>query len=71
MNTDTITLDQIVTFAILMESGAGILTKAPRYITEKFLYCMEENEPRNLEGILDDNNKAKLDRWRERWKSLT
>lgn len=71
MDINEITLYQIVTFAIIMENGQGILGKSPDYIKEKFEYCMRESDPEYLEGVLDYVNQAKLHRWRDRWKYST
>lgn len=67
MNTDKVILDQILTFAILMENNEGILVKAPSYILEKFISCMSFNDPVFLEGLLDSKNLYKLQQWRQRW----
>jgi hypothetical protein len=69
MEIKDITLEQIVTFAIITENGEGIMGKAPSYLREKFQYCMQTAEPQYLEAILDSSNKAKLEAWRQRWTS--
>jgi len=53
-----------VAFAILMENHDGILGKSPRYVHEKYDLCMSMEHPENL---LDYTNKAKFDRYMERW----
>lgn len=61
------TLEQLVTFAILMESHDGILYKSPRYIAEKWKLCSLTTALPYLEGLLDSTNKAKLAAWLHRW----
>lgn len=60
-------LVQLVTFAILMESGRGILDKGPAYILEKWGLCRSTKSVVYLEGMLDSENKAKLTLWLHRW----
>jgi len=67
MKPNEVTIDQLVTFAILMQAGEGILDKAPHYIIEKFDSCMSFNDPQFLEGLLDSPNLYKLKQWRQRW----
>lgn len=62
------TIDQLVTFAILMENGEGILGKDPWYIIEKFTSCTSTENPTYLRQLLDLQNQAKFDRWHENWR---
>ena len=67
MEANKVTIDQIVTFAILMENDEGIMGKAPSYIRKKFNSCTCTANPNYLEAILNCSNKAKLQAWRHRW----
>lgn len=49
----------LVSFLILMQGGEGIMGKAPSYILEK----QQTAGP----YLLDNDNKAILDAWIERW----
>lgn len=71
MNTDQVTLDQLLAFALLMENNGGILNKAPSYIREKFSFCMSTSVSLSLLGELDSTNRAKFIEWRTRWTSKT
>lgn len=57
---------QAVVFAIIMQNGEGIKTKAPHYISKKLWAC--ENDP-HPERILDDENKKIYDEYIELWSS--
>jgi len=67
MDTNNVSIQQIVAFTILMESGHGIINKSPVYIREKFDYCMDESNLKHIEGALDPDNQFKLRQWRETW----
>lgn len=67
MNTNQVSVEQIVTFAVLMENNQGIIGKAPSYIKEKFSECMQTTNPWLLKAILDSENRAKFEAWRQRW----
>jgi len=67
MDTDKVTMEQLVAFAILMENDEGIMGKAPSYIREKFHSCMSFNNPTSLEGLLDRKSLYKLQQWRQLW----
>jgi len=54
----------LVVFAILMESGNGIVDKSPAYIWEKFQLAMISPSP---EQLLDQKNRRKLERWLKNW----
>lgn len=58
-------LRRLVIFAILMEHGDGIVSKAPEYIEEKFQSCVSVPYPENL---LDSEGKIKLKEWLKEWK---
>lgn len=57
-------IKRLVAFAVLMESGDGVLAKSPLYVEEKFWACVG---CRNPEHLLDDRNKEKYRRWMRRW----
>lgn len=57
-------LDNMVCFAILMESDPGILGKSPDYVLEKFHQCVNNDNP---ERLLDSKNLAKLAAYRSIW----
>lgn len=61
---DPVRLKQLVVFAILMENGEGVVDKSPDYIEEKHVVALMTNEP---ETLLDPSNRAKFERWLERW----
>lgn len=69
MDTEHVTLLQMVAFAIIMENNEGIMTKSPRYIKEKFSFCMEVTNPKHVRSIMDSSNRAKFDAWRQQWTS--
>lgn len=58
-------LKQLIAFAILMENNDGILGKSPDYILEKYEGCQSLAKP---EGLLDLQNKAKFQKYMERWR---
>lgn len=57
-------IKRLVAFAVLMESGDGILAKNPGYVEEKFWAAMQTPDP---EHLLDAHNKEKYRRWMRRW----
>lgn len=63
-----IEIENIVAFCILMENNDGILGKAPSYIIEKYCGLIEGNTE-YPENFLDFKNKAKFDKWKEKWRS--
>lgn len=67
MNTEHVTLAQLVAFSIFMEHNQGILGKAPSYIKEKFALCTQTTNPEHLASSMDGGNRAKFDEWRQRW----
>lgn len=69
MDTEHVTLNQLVTFAIIMENNQGIIAKSPDYIREKFNFCMSTDNFDYLLGILDSTNEAKMEVWKQRWTS--
>jgi len=60
-----IDLKGAIVFAILMESGKGILNKAPIYIEEKLSKIEKLNKP---EVLLDPFNMRKFEEYKKRWK---
>ena len=67
MNRD-MSIEQFVTFAILMENNEGILMKSPNYIRGKYKSC-KNSPPEFLANLLDDNNQQKLYSWKKRWEA--
>lgn len=61
----TLNVRQAVVFAILMQSGDGIMSKHPSYVLEKVRLVEDMSTP-ELVG-LDANNKAIFDRYRAHW----
>jgi hypothetical protein len=59
-----IPIDRLVIFSIIMENGDGIIGKSPDYILEKFASASTAFNP---EGLLDEKNRKKLEKWRRRW----
>lgn len=55
---------QLVTFAILMQSGEGILGVAPSYIMEKYGVVQRYDRP---ELLLDSTNRKIFDDWVNMW----
>ena len=55
---------QAVVFAILMQNGEGILSKAPSYVMEKFEACVRMEKP---EVLLDMNNFELLNKYLDKW----
>ena len=58
------TIDQLVTFVVLMQNGEGILGKAPVYLLEKYDEVQKRNNP---SAMLDVQNKDIYDKWMEMW----
>lgn len=54
-------LEALVIFAIFMQNGEGILSKAPRYIEEKYNYCLNGGKG------LDMTNQHILKKYKEKW----
>jgi hypothetical protein len=65
---DKMTLEQLVTFCILMENHEGIVGKAPSYLFEKWEYISMTTSQEWLRGMLDAKNAAKFDEYMKRWK---
>jgi len=65
------TVQQLVTFAILMENGAGIVNKSPDYILEKFNTALFCGDNQLLRGMLDMTNAVKFNQWLNRWMTHT
>jgi len=60
-------LKQAVVFAILMQNGAGIISKSPFYIMEKLRSCEATSERKYLRCLLSVENFAKLEDWERKW----
>lgn len=60
------TLKGAITFAILMQNNKGILSKAPRYVREKFRLC-DRADDEFVHGILDPENQSLFTDYLERW----
>tara|TARA_R110000803_G_scaffold40778_3_gene87794 strand:+ start:2687 stop:2884 length:198 start_codon:yes stop_codon:yes gene_type:complete len=56
-------LENIVAFSVLMESGDGIINKAPKYIEEKFKACLRGKRP------FDEYNEAIYNFYFRKWDS--
>lgn len=61
---EEVSFKRMLVFAILMESGEGVLDKSPKYVEEKFFAAMEVPYPENL---LDSPNTRKLREYEKRW----
>ena len=61
------TIDQLVTFVVLMQNGEGVLGKAPLYLLEKYDEVQKRNNP---SAMLDAQNKNVYDKWMEMWSPL-
>jgi len=59
-------IKRLVVFAVLMETGEGIVSKSPEYILEKYYSALSVRFPENL---LDLQNKTKFERWMDKWMS--
>ncbi len=59
-------LKQAVVFAILMQSGQGIIGKSPDYVLEKLRLCEHLTEE-YLFSPLDSHNREKLYEYQARW----
>lgn len=57
---------RLVAFITMMQHGEGLVVKAPSYIEEKFLMCMQTNE-KYLKHAMDDENKQRFRDWKKRW----
>lgn len=64
MKEDTPTLEQLITFCILMENNGGILHKAPAYVFEKYRLAVGLKQP---EALLDPHNLAKFNTYMATW----
>ena len=58
---DRPTIEELVTFSILMEQNEGILGKSPRYIREKWQMMSVRK------GILDCAGKSKYNEYMSKW----
>jgi len=59
-------INQAIVFAILMQNGEGIKSKAPEYIKEKLEVCEHDPQPSRM---LDAANKQIFDEWVAFWSS--
>ena len=57
---------RLVAFAVLMESGDGVLSKDPKYIREKWQLCSTYHENR-LPQLMDMQNRAKYKAYLREW----
>lgn len=58
---------RLVAFAVLMESGSGVLSKSPSCVLEKFelvLNCSVSS----LHTLMDMDNQAKYKRYLKEWR---
>ena len=62
---DEVSIRTLLVFAIAMQNGQGIRSKAPDYITDKWETINMMSEP---EGILDDANLRIFNEWKATWK---
>ena len=62
------TLEQLVTFCILMENHEGIVGKAPSYLFEKWGACNMTTSKTWLRGMLDSHNQSKFDEYMRTWR---
>ena len=53
-----------VCFAILMQSGSGIISKAPSYVLEKH---RTSSDTYSAYAVLDSNNQEKVRQWSKEW----
>ena len=60
-------IERLVVFAIFMENGEGITSKAPRYISEKWRLSQANASDESIIAGLDDYNQAKFREWQRRW----
>jgi len=61
---DNETLKRLIVFAIFMENGQGIMSKAPDYVMEKFNLATVGDSP---EKHLDNANQMKLQEYFLQW----
>ena len=61
---DEVSIRTLLVFAIAMQNGQGIRSKAPDYIREKWDEACMMSEP---EGILDDANLRIFNEWKTTW----
>ena len=57
-------IGQLLVFAVLMQSGKGILGVAPSYLMDKYLEVRQYDNP---EFLLDSTNKTIYDEWLDKW----
>ena len=57
---------RLAAFVVMMQHGEGVMAKAPIYIEEKFLQCMQSPEE-FLEQGMDDENTQLFRVWKRRW----
>jgi len=62
---DEISVEDLVTFAIMMQNGEGIMTKSPDYIMEKWRSL--QIHPGENAGRLDGGHLALMNDWRNYW----
>jgi len=57
---------RLAAFVVMMQHGEGVMSKAPVYMEEKFLQCMQTPE-KFLEQGMDDENWQLFREWKDRW----
>ena len=57
-------IGQLLVFAVIMQSGKGILGVAPSYLMDKYLEVGQYDNP---EFLLDSTNKTIYDEWLDKW----
>lgn len=60
-------LEQLVVFAILMQHGEGVISKAPSYILEKAASCERLKTRDRLRSLLDPETDALYLDWLGLW----
>ena len=63
-------IERLVIFAILMENGEGILSKAPDYIMEKWGQTQMKLSFEYIFALLDGENQAKFRAWQKEWRGV-
>jgi len=60
-------LKQLVTFAILMEEGGGIVKKAPDCVLGKYDAVMSCKSDYELVSLLNAGHNKKYKKWLDKW----
>ena len=59
---------KIVVFSVLVQKGAGLMSKSPDQIIDKFDSCMNSNSTIQLLGLLDYESRVLVAKYLTEWR---